>query len=632
MKPGLRQWLAARVNVSTGIVLFSVALIATLWTVVVLEQRSGREKVIAGAIRQNSNLAVAYEEHIVRTLKGLDSVLLLIRHEYRRLGRKMDIAQYVEEGLIDGRLFTIISVVDERGNVVLSSRAAASTSYADREHFRVHQLRRGQDTFFIGAPVMGRVTHTWQIPMSRRIIKRDGSFGGTIVVSVDPGYFTSFYQKTNIGEQGAVLLVGLDGITRARRIGTALSFGDDISNTTLLKKGAQSGVGQFLSQGAVDGVPRYVSYRKLPGYPLMVAVGAAEHEVMADFVRNRNRDYALAILLSIIIAGFSGILLVTLSRQQRASTALATSEARFRATFERAAIGIIHTSLDRRILQANQKFCDMLGYNRDELVGMPSNSFTHPDDREHDGRYRRQLLSGEMDSVSAERRYICKDGSIIWTERAVSLVRDHDGQPLYFLRIVEDVTERKRLEDELRGLATTDMLTGLPNRRAFIARLEDEHARLKRFEGQQAALLILDLDHFKNINDTYGHPAGDEVLRQVAAVIRNEIRQIDMSSRLGGEEFSVLLAGATHTAAREFAERLRRKIAGLTVTHENRTITVTASIGVAALHAAEESADAALLLADRALYRAKNLGRDRVEVFLPGTALTDAPLTPPDPG
>jgi len=616
MLPATRRWLMARTNVSVGIVLFSAVLIALLWTVVLLEQRTGREEVIVAAVRQNTNLAVAYEEHIVRTLKGLDGALMFIRHEYRRLGRQMDIAQYVREGIIDERLFSIISVLDEFGNIILSSKPTPPTNYADRQHFRIHQLRRMQDTFYIDEPVLGRVSQTWQIPMSRRLIKRDGSFGGAIVISVDPGYFTGFYQKTDIGAQGVVLLVGLDGITRARRVGNALSFGDDLSNSTLLKRRMQSATGEFLSQGAVDGVPRYVSYRTLPGYPLMVAIGTAQDEVLADFMRNRSRDYGLALLLSVVIAGFAGVLVVTLTRQNQASIALAASEERFRATFERAAIGIVHTSLDRRFLQANRKFCEMLGYTRDELVGMPSNSFTHPDDRIYDGHYRQQLLSGEVDSVAAERRYIRKDERIIWTNRTVSLVRDHEGRPLYFLRIVEDITERKRLEAELRELATTDMLTGLPNRRAFIARLEAEHARMKRFAGQQAAVLILDLDYFKSVNDTHGHPGGDAVLRRVAEVIRDEIRQVDMCSRLGGEEFAVLLTGATLASAREFAERLRRAIAALTVMHEGRAITVTASIGVTALQASADNADAALLYADRALYRAKDVGRDRVEVMV----------------
>lgn len=613
----IRRGLAACADLTVATALFSLVVIAAIWSAVVVGQRAERADVIASAVRQNANLAVAYEEHIVRTLKGLDGALLFIRHEYRRLGAKLDINRYIAEGVLDGRLFNTLSVVDERGNIVATSRTAdpavRSVNYADRDFFREHQARRNQDTFYINKPVLERISNVWQVPVSRRIIKPDGSFGGVIVLSVDPGHFTHFYQKAEIGGQGAVVLVGLDGIVRARRVGSRLTFGEDYSKSSLMLEQAQALVGDFVSRGGVDGHARLFSYRTLPGYPLVVAVGAAQDEVLAGLVRNRNRDYGIALLASIVVAAFAGMLMVALARQKRAGTALAVSEARFRATFEQAAIGIAHTSLDRRYLQVNQKFCDMLGYTRDELVGMPSNSITHPDDIESAGSYRQQLLAGLVKSATAERRYVRKDGSVLWANRTVSLVRDHAGVPLYFLRVVEDITERKRLEQELRELAATDMLTGLPNRRAFIARLEEEHARLRRFDGQQAAVLMLDLDYFKNINDTWGHPAGDAVLREVATVINEQIRQVDLCSRLGGEEFAVLLTGAAPEAAREFAERLRRKIAEIVVNHEGNKIKVTASIGVAALRAADDSADASLLRADRALYKAKETGRDRVE-------------------
>lgn len=614
----IRRWFASHDGLNVVIALFTLLLLGALWGVVVTEKRAERDVVIATAINQNTNLAIAYEEHIVRTLKGLDGALLFIRHEYQRQGGKLDIKRYIDEGVIDGGLFSILSVVDERGHVVLSSKEIDPVNYADREFFRIHQLRRQQDTFYIDKPLLGRVSNTWQVPMSRRIIKPDGSFGGVIVLSVDPSYLARFYQKVDIGRYGVVMLIGTDGIIRARRVGNELNFGADVSGTTLMREQAKKETGEILGGGGVDGTRRYVSYRTLHGYPLVVAVGAGQEEVLDDFMRNRNRDYMLALLVSLVIAVFAGLLMLTVKRQKRVGTALAISEARFRATFEQAAIGIAHTSFDRRYLQVNQKFCDMLGYTRDELVGLPSNGITHPDDIETAGSYRQELLAGLVKSSSAERRYIRKDGSVLWANRTVSLVRDHAGEPLYFLRIVEDISERKRLEAELRELATTDMLTGLANRRAFITRLEEEHARLRRFDALQAAVLMLDLDYFKKINDTWGHPAGDAVLRRVGEVINSQIREVDLCSRLGGEEFALLLTGATPVAAREFAERLRRSIADITVLHEGNSIKVTASIGVAALHATDADADAALMRADRALYNAKEAGRDRVEVIATG--------------
>jgi diguanylate cyclase (GGDEF)-like protein/PAS domain S-box-containing protein len=614
----IRRWIEARAELNTAIGLFTLLLICGLWGIVFLERRAERSEVIATAVKQNTNLAIAYEEHIVRTLKVLDGVLLFVRHEYQRQGKALDIKRYIDEGVIDVGLFGILSVVDERGHVVLSSREVDPVNYADREFFRIHQLRRQQDTFYIDKPLLGRVSNTWQVPMSRRIIKSDGSFGGVVVLSVDPAQLARFYQKTDIGKLGAVLLTGLDGIGRARRAGDKLSFGEDYSKSSLMQEQAKAPIGDFVSGGGVDGFVRFFSYRTVSGYPLVVAVGAAQEEVLADFRRNRNRDYMLAALVSVVIAGFAGLLMMTLARQKKAGTALAVSEARFRATFEQAEIGIAHTSHDRHYLDANQRFCDMVGYSHDEIVGRAANSFTHPDDREDNSSYRQQLLSGQKSSFSAEKRYIRKDGSVIWVNRTVSLVRDHAGEPLYFLRVTEDITERKRLEAELRELAATDMLTGLPNRRAFIARLEEEHARLRRFDAQQAAVLMLDLDFFKRVNDTWGHPAGDAVLRQVAGVINEQIREIDLCSRFGGEEFAVLLTGAAPVAAREFSERLRRKIAELAVVHEGHNIQVTVSIGVAALRATDDDADAALMRADRALYGAKEAGRDRVEIITTG--------------
>jgi diguanylate cyclase (GGDEF)-like protein len=179
--------------------------------------------------------------------------------------------------------------------------------------------------------------------------------------------------------------------------------------------------------------------------------------------------------------------------------------------------------------------------------------------------------------------------------------------------LAEDIVERKRLEAELRELAATDMLTGLPNRRHFLARLEEEHARLRRFDAQ-AAVLMLDLDFFKRVNDSYGHASGDEVLRRFAQLIREEIRQIDTAGRFGGEEFAIILPGAAPAAALEFAERLRRKLAETVIEHDGEVIRVTVSIGVSPMSRDDDSTEAVLERADRALYRAKDAGRNRVEV------------------
>jgi hypothetical protein len=230
---GLRRF--ADVNLAIG--LFSALLIAGLWLYIVTKHQNEYRETVSAAFRQSSNLAIAYEEHIARTIKGLDSALQFVRHEYRRLGRDMDMARYIAEGVIDAQLFTILSVVDGNGDIVLSSRPFEPTNYADREFFKAH--RDGSaDMLHINRPVLGRVSGTWQVPMSRRLDKPDGSFGGVVVLSVDPGYFARFYQKSDIGALGLVTLVGLDGIVRARRVGNDLSFDVDMTGSSLLNQRA----------------------------------------------------------------------------------------------------------------------------------------------------------------------------------------------------------------------------------------------------------------------------------------------------------------------------------------------------------------------------------------------------------
>ncbi|UGQ46877.1 CHASE domain-containing protein [Massilia endophytica] len=176
-----------------------------------------------------------------------------------------------------------------------------------------------------------------------------------------------------------------------------------------------------------------------------------------------------------------------------------------------------------------------------------------------------------------------------------------------------DITERKRLNEELQLLATTDSLTGLPNRREFMRRLEEQQGRLLRGLDGQAAVLMLDIDHFKNVNDQHGHAVGDAVIRHLASLMKESQRKVDMLGRVGGEEFAALLPGADPEAARVFAERLRQRIEATPLRQEGLTLSVTVSVGIAAMDPGDEKAEAVLARADEALYCAKRGGRNRVE-------------------
>ena len=252
---------------------------------------------------------------------------------------------------------------------------------------------------------------------------------------------------------------------------------------------------------------------------------------------------------------------------------------------------------------------------REKDIRRGSSSFLeiHPDDRERIKEiFRRTVATGIGEC--AEFRFMLKDGSIRHMESDGRAIHGADGKVSKVVVVSRDITEQKRLEAELREMAATDTLTGLANRRHFLAQLEQELARVSRAETYCTCVLMIDVDHFKQVNDTFGHAAGDNILRHIAALMRQELRKIDTLGRIGGEEFAVILPGAALPAAKVFAERLRKKVAGTPMAQESRAIPITISIGVTEMKAGDASADDALIRADRALYHAKEYGRNKVTV------------------
>ncbi|NHZ33859.1 CHASE domain-containing protein [Massilia rubra] len=221
-------------------------------------------------------------------------------------------------------------------------------------------------------------------------------------------------------------------------------------------------------------------------------------------------------------------------------------------------------------------------------------------------------LTGGALFYECESSFLRVDGVARQHELTLLVMPGHAQSLDFVIASTVDITERKRIDDELHALASTDFLTGLPNRRVFMARLDDQFARLQRSVDECASVLMLDIDHFKHVNDVHGHAAGDAVLRHMAGLMRSGQRKIDTLGRVGGEEFAVLLPGATGPAAQQYAERLRQSVADSPLDGDGRSIAITVSIGIATIDAGDAGPDAALIRADKALYRAKADGRNRV--------------------
>ena len=221
-------------------------------------------------------------------------------------------------------------------------------------------------------------------------------------------------------------------------------------------------------------------------------------------------------------------------------------------------------------------------------------------------------LAAGMTMFTCEGAFVRLDGEERQNEVTLLTMPGHAHSLDFVIVSTIDITERKRLDAELVQLAGTDYLTGLPNRREFMARLDQELARLQRSSDDCAALLMLDIDHFKSVNDGFGHAVGDAVLRHLAALMRDGQRKVDVLGRMGGEEFAVLLPGATLDAAGRYAERLRESVAASPLCEYERSIGITISVGIAQIQPCDASGEAALIRADQALYRAKAQGRNRV--------------------
>jgi diguanylate cyclase (GGDEF)-like protein/PAS domain S-box-containing protein len=304
----------------------------------------------------------------------------------------------------------------------------------------------------------------------------------------------------------------------------------------------------------------------------------------------------------------------------RAEEARWASEARFRAVFAGAAIGMGIAHVDGRIIEVNQALCDMLGYTNAEFLERRVDEFIHPDDSPGVWDQYSDLVAGQRDHLRLEKPYFHKDGHAVWTDVVVSLIRDQAERPRYVVAMMEDITERYLLQIRLRHQAVHDPLTQLPNRTLFFERLgqllEPRETGTERRDEPRVGVCYLDVDGFKIINDTLGHDVGDQLLQTVARRLDKSISAPgQLVARMGGDEFVVLVERSSGTqdvvaVAERALEAVRApvKLAG----HE---LTVSASIGVVEREVGTTNVAELMKAADTTLYWAKADGRNRIALF-----------------
>jgi diguanylate cyclase (GGDEF)-like protein/PAS domain S-box-containing protein len=302
-----------------------------------------------------------------------------------------------------------------------------------------------------------------------------------------------------------------------------------------------------------------------------------------------------------------------ISDRRGAEEALREAEERFRLAFDENRVGMAIVALDGSFQRVNRSLCEITGYPPNKLVGKRFSEITHPDDLEADMQALREIVEGERYGYRREKRYIHAQGHQVWISLNVSPIYDSDGIVSYLIGQMEDISERKESEERLTRQALHDSLTGLPNRTLFSDRARMAAARRS---GRGFAIVYLDLDGFKLVNDTLGHAAGDQVLIEVARRLERLLRAGDTLARLGGDEFALLCEEVGEAEVRAIADRVIDAMAGEIVV-QDRQLTQAASIGIALYGPGGALVDPEQMVgeADLAMYRAKAAGKSRYALF-----------------
>ncbi len=556
-----------------------------------------------------SNLALAVEEHIVRSIRAVDQMLLVIRDAYQHNPAEFDISRWSRGGLFSMDIVHQVGLVDRNGFLISTSQMPVMrpVDLNDREHIQVHKLSR-KDELFIGKPLVGRTSGKWSIQLTRPILAKNGGFNGVVTAALDPGYLTTFYRSIDIGARGSITLVGSDGIVRARASGgSSAGTGDAFHGTTLFERLQQERTGVYVGRSAVDGVTRYFGYRKVADLPLHVLVGLAEDEAFAVFQSKRIKQIAIAFFVTLV-------LMLAIWFTFRFQLGLQRKSAQLHTTLANMSQGLCMFDADQKVVISNERYARLYGLGQEQVrPGTPLATiiehriargifaYDSPDD------YMKERLAPVTSATYQVQRL--SDGRTI----AVSRQPMAEGG---WVTTHTDITEQQRNEARINHLARYDFLTDLGNRHLFQEEIGKSLARISG--NEHFAVLLMDLDRFKDVNDTLGHPVGDGLLIEVAKRLRQCVSAADVVARLGGDEFAVIQS--LHPEAEEQAVLLAKKISeavGAPYDLNGHTVEIAASIGVVFAPTHGLDADELLKKADLALYKAKSEGQGGFAFFDP---------------
>ena len=615
------QWVRAFAQTTTYL---GVVMIAVVWGGVFFLDHEAHERAVEDGLRQGSNLARVFEEYISRVIRGVDNELLVLRKLYQQNPDQFDFANWIDQTSIVSNLTVHFSITSPQGLVERSSLGPIHqlVDVSHNKTFLTH-VDATTDELYIGTPRIGRLSGMSSFQMTRRLTQSGGSFGGTIAASLDIEQLEKFYNSIDIGRAGIITLIGRDGIIRVRsgHNPAAREFGQSSAKTRVLRLAEAAPTGHYWNLSTFDGILRLMSYRAVEGLPLLAIVGLSEGDIFeqADLTARKYHQIGFALTIIVLIAIVIGAL-----RQMRfASTTAALESSKlsleqmnlwFDAALEHMAHGLCMFDREQRLVVCNARYGDMYGLTSEQ---------TRP------GTTLRTILEARASAGVAPadvERYIEKRLAEVSNSEAHYVVNElRDGrffavshQPMQnggWVAIHQDVTAQKAAESQIAYMARHDALTNLANRSVLRENMEESLARLRR-NGETFSIHILDLDLFKAVNDSLGHPVGDELLKVVAHRLVTCLGEGDTVARLGGDEFAIL--ARTPQEPREAAVATARRLLDAVAAPydiEGHKLDIATSIGIALAPEHGTDVDQLIKSADLALYKAKSEGRNTFRLY-----------------
>jgi diguanylate cyclase (GGDEF)-like protein/PAS domain S-box-containing protein len=587
---------------------FVVLTCATILGVSGWREWAARDAVLKGAETEMANVARSLTQHAEDSLDLLDSGVVGVVSRLEMDGA--DPATIAKlRNLLEARKKAMervhsLAIIDDQGNWLTSPGTIDSTL--------------SDDAVYIGHPVKSLLDGEWVVTLSRRFNKPDGSFGGVVLAAISSKYLSHFYEQFEIGRNSSVALMYGDGMIIARNPSNEKFVGRSVADTPLFRDASlQRPNGAYHFKSPLDGAERVSFFKRSGRYPLVLLATVDKEELLAPW-RTAAISRMLYVLALVMLIGVIGAVLVRqLQRGQRMAAALIEKEAHFRLLAEGSSDMVTRIGPDERLRYVSPSSNRVIGWRANQLIGTLALAGIHPEDLPQVQAIVEAMKRGEKDEARVTYRNVHRQKSEVWLESTMRVTRKDNGTVDGVVAISRDITEQKQLETRLETLAIEDSLTGLANRRRFDERLNEEWARAYR-DRSSLGLLMIDVDHFKSYNDEYGHPAGDACLRVVAKIIAAEMQRVgDLAARYGGEEFAMLLPNTDAAGCARIGERIRSAVhdAGLVHVSNPTAGCVTVSVGGAACRPSfERTAGAGSLVeaADRALYAAKDAGRDRL--------------------